>query len=113
MERKQGAAVQEAAFYRAKLLAFENSQTDDVIRMERQRIAELERQVSSLAKERSEQDKQIAEMGSLLALKTQVAEQPGQCASAAGLQGKVSLLYLNASMRYKSSDNQLAAYKDM
>lgn len=74
MERKQGAAVQEAAFYRAKLLAFENSQTDDVIRMERQRIAELERQVSSLAKERSEQDKQIAEMGSLLALKTQVAE---------------------------------------
>lgn len=47
---------------------------DEATRIDRHRITELERQVASLAKERSEQDKQIADLSSMLAIKTQVAE---------------------------------------
>ncbi|KAL5495002.1 hypothetical protein ACEPAI_464 [Sanghuangporus weigelae] len=75
LERIQNAAVQEAAFYRAKLAATENNASDEVSRVERQRIAELERQVSVLARERTEQAKQIAELSSTVTLQKRIAEQ--------------------------------------
>ena len=74
MERIRNAAVQEAAFYRAKLSAYENESPDDMLRAERQRITDLERQVSALAQERTEQGKQVAELSSLVTVQTRIAE---------------------------------------
>ncbi|THH09190.1 hypothetical protein EW145_g2194 [Phellinidium pouzarii] len=74
MERIRNAAIQETAFCRAKLFAYENNLQDDVARIERQRITELERQVSSLAQERTEQGKQVAELSSMVTVQTRIAE---------------------------------------
>ncbi|EJD03699.1 uncharacterized protein FOMMEDRAFT_105816 [Fomitiporia mediterranea MF3/22] len=74
MERTQNAAVKEATFYRAKLAALENSNPDEASRVDRQRITELERQVSALARERTEQTKQVAELSSMVTVQTHIAE---------------------------------------
>jgi hypothetical protein len=53
----RGAAIQEAAFYHSKLTAYENNLVEDVLRSDKQCIADLKRQVSTLARERMEQGK--------------------------------------------------------
>lgn len=68
-------AVQEAAFYRAKLSAIESSSDRDVSRIERERIAELERQVSSFTAEHNDGDQRIKELEESLALQTTLLEQ--------------------------------------
>ena len=74
MERVRSAALQEASYYRAKLAAYENSSSEDAARVERQRITELERQLSVLARERTEQTKQVADLSSMVSIQTRIAE---------------------------------------
>lgn len=50
-ERMQKSALQEAAYYRAKLVALESGHTSDVARMDTERISELERQLESTTTE--------------------------------------------------------------
>jgi len=74
-ERMKASAAQEAAYYRAKLAAIESSSSSDVQRLDRQRIAELERELASLAGDRWVQDKQFQELKDSLALQTTLCEQ--------------------------------------
>lgn len=75
MSRVRDAAIQEAAFYRSKLAAYEHNSVEDVSRNDKQRIADLERQVSTLARERTEQGKAVTELNNLLMTQKRVAEQ--------------------------------------
>lgn len=68
-------AVQEAAFYRAKLAALEASSDRDVSRLERDRIADLERQLSSAPSAQFDRDRRIKEPEDSLALQTTLLEQ--------------------------------------
>ncbi|EKM61290.1 uncharacterized protein PHACADRAFT_247795, partial [Phanerochaete carnosa HHB-10118-sp] len=68
-------AVQEAAFYRAKLAALESSSDRDVSRLERERIADLERQVASVSFAQADRDRRIKELEDSLVLQTTLLEQ--------------------------------------
>lgn len=74
-ERVKASAIQEAAHYRAKLAAFESSDESEVLRLERERIANLERNVTSLMSERWNQDRKINELNDSLSLQTTLCEQ--------------------------------------
>ncbi|KAJ7071208.1 hypothetical protein C8F01DRAFT_1047057 [Mycena amicta] len=74
-ERVKTSAAQEAAYYRAKLAALESGNDSDVTRMERERISDLERRLTSLMNERWEQDRQMSELSDSLALQTTLYEQ--------------------------------------
>ncbi|KAI0046599.1 hypothetical protein FA95DRAFT_1679639 [Auriscalpium vulgare] len=74
-ERQRSSAVQEAAYYRAKLAALEASAEDGVARLERERLAELERQLAAALGERASQDRRVAELTESLALKSSLLEQ--------------------------------------
>ncbi|KAJ7139940.1 hypothetical protein C8R44DRAFT_606672 [Mycena epipterygia] len=74
-ERMKTSATQEAAYYRAKLTAFENSNEAEVVRVERERIADLERHMSTLMNERWEQDRKLSELSDSVALHTTLYEQ--------------------------------------
>ncbi|KAF5385147.1 hypothetical protein D9615_001363 [Tricholomella constricta] len=74
-ERIKATATQEAAYYRAKLAAIENSDEVEVGRIERERIADLERRTSDLLNERWAQDRKMSEVADSLALQTTLCEQ--------------------------------------
>ncbi|KAL1951460.1 hypothetical protein VTO73DRAFT_609 [Trametes versicolor] len=74
-ERLRSSAVQEAAFYRAKLAALESSSDSDVARVERERAADLERQLSAALSGQSERDRKIKELTDSLSLQTTLLEQ--------------------------------------
>ncbi|THV06018.1 hypothetical protein K435DRAFT_711984 [Dendrothele bispora CBS 962.96] len=74
-ERIQVTAAQEAAYYRAKLAALETSNESEVLRLERQRASDLERDLSSVMNERWSQDRKINELNDSLALQTTLYEQ--------------------------------------
>ncbi|KAG5647562.1 hypothetical protein DXG03_008915 [Asterophora parasitica] len=74
-ERIQATATQEAAYYRAKLAAIENSDDVGGLRLERERIADLERRTSDLMSERWAQDRKMNELADSLALQTTLYEQ--------------------------------------
>ncbi|PCH33914.1 hypothetical protein WOLCODRAFT_22329 [Wolfiporia cocos MD-104 SS10] len=74
-ERIRASALQEAAFYRAKLAALEANSEMDAARLERERVAELERQLSNTMEEQAARDRRIKELGDALALQTVLAEQ--------------------------------------
>jgi chromosome segregation ATPase len=74
-ERMKTSATQEAAYYRAKLSAFENSSEADVIRVEQERVADLEKRMFGLMNERWEQDRKLSELSDSLALQTTLCEQ--------------------------------------
>lgn len=74
-ERVKTNATQEAAYYRAKLAAIENGNESEVARLERARVADLERHTSDLMNERWAQDRKIAELNDSLALQTALYEQ--------------------------------------
>ena len=71
----KASAVQEAAYYRAKVSALEANTPEDLIRVERDRLVILERQLSSMLTERAEKDKKIGELSDSLALTTTLLEQ--------------------------------------
>ncbi|KAJ7492803.1 hypothetical protein FB451DRAFT_1389152 [Mycena latifolia] len=74
-ERIKTSATQEAAYYRAKLQALENANETEVVRLERERVADLERHMSALMTERWEQDRKMSELSDSLALQTTLCEQ--------------------------------------
>ncbi|WFD18012.1 hypothetical protein MCAP1_000224 [Malassezia caprae] len=59
-ERARVAALQEAAFYRAKLAANEGGPVDERHRLERQRIAQLEKLLSHVTREHGELERKVA-----------------------------------------------------
>lgn len=68
-------AVQEAAYYRAKLVALEAGSDIDVSRLEQERINELERQLHAVTNERNGQTRKLAELSESLALQITLLEQ--------------------------------------
>lgn len=74
-ERMRQNALQEAAFYRAKLAALESSSERDVTRLERERIAELERQLAHATSAQGDRDQRIKELEDSLAMQTTLLEQ--------------------------------------
>ncbi|WFD29328.1 hypothetical protein MSPP1_000337 [Malassezia sp. CBS 17886] len=59
-ERTRVAALQEAAYYRAKLIANETGSLDDRSRLERERIAQLEKLVTNTTRENAELERKTA-----------------------------------------------------
>ncbi|KAF9076091.1 hypothetical protein BDP27DRAFT_1284823 [Rhodocollybia butyracea] len=74
-ERMKDSAAQEAAYYRAKVAALESSNESETHRLERQRVADLERDMSALMNERWAQDRKINELSDSVALHTTLYEQ--------------------------------------
>ncbi|KAI1789772.1 hypothetical protein LXA43DRAFT_1096023 [Ganoderma leucocontextum] len=74
-ERVRASAVQEAAFYRAKLAALEASSENDIAKVERDRVADLERQLSVALSGQAERDRKIQELNDSLSLQTTLLEQ--------------------------------------
>ncbi|KAG1757769.1 hypothetical protein EDB19DRAFT_1891465 [Suillus lakei] len=74
-ERMKSAAIQEAAYYRAKLAAHEASTPGEVSQIERERITELERHLTTLLAEQTAQKKTTDELSDSLALQTTLLEQ--------------------------------------
>lgn len=61
-DRSRIAALQEAAYYRAKLSAFEAASPSDVAKLERERSAELEQKLSDALSSRTELEAQLAKL---------------------------------------------------
>ncbi|KAK0208871.1 hypothetical protein DFS33DRAFT_1380357 [Desarmillaria ectypa] len=74
-ERVKVSASQEAAYYRAKLAAFESANESEILQLERRRVAELESDLSILINERRVQDQKINELSDSLAVQTTLCEQ--------------------------------------
>jgi len=68
-------AIQEAAYYRAKLTAYEASSHSDVARAERERVAELERHLATLVSEQTTMRRKVDELSDSLSLQTTLLEQ--------------------------------------
>lgn len=82
-ERQRAMAVQEAAYYRAKLAALEASSESDLGRLDRERLAELEQQLTTALTERALQERKVADLNDTLELKTTLLEQAETRASEA------------------------------
>lgn len=63
-ERLRRGALQEAAFYRAKVATMEANSPSDLSRMDKDRIAELERQLGALTTEHSNAQRELQRKGS-------------------------------------------------
>lgn len=74
-ESLKTSATQEAAFYRSKLAAFEANSDADVSRIERDRIAYLEQNMTDLMGQRWVQDRKIGELNEELVLQTTLCQQ--------------------------------------
>ncbi|KIJ46380.1 hypothetical protein M422DRAFT_66743 [Sphaerobolus stellatus SS14] len=74
-DRVRDGALQEAAFYRAKLASYESGSVGDVSRMDRERAAQFEKQLSGLASLKASQDRKITELEESLQLQMQLREQ--------------------------------------
>ncbi|KAG9091429.1 Negative regulator of mitotic exit [Ceratobasidium sp. UAMH 11750] len=74
-ERLETAALQEAAFYRAKLVAYESGPEGEPARLERERTAHLERLLGAASSERASLERVLLERTESLALQTQLREQ--------------------------------------
>lgn len=68
-------AVKEAAYYRVKIAALEAAAPEELVRVERDRLVILERQLASMLAERAEKDRKIGELSDSLALTTTLLEQ--------------------------------------
>lgn len=73
-ERAKASAMQEAAYYRAKLVALEATNESEVLRLERSRLTELEKHLSALMNERWAQDRKLGELTDSVALQTTYRE---------------------------------------
>ncbi|KAI0654188.1 hypothetical protein C8Q70DRAFT_1142246 [Cubamyces menziesii] len=74
-ERMRASAVQEAAFYKAKVAALEASSESEVVKLERERAADLERQLAAALSGQAERDRKIKELNDSLSLQTTLLEQ--------------------------------------
>lgn len=67
--------MQEAAYYRAKLAAFEASSLSDASRLDRDRIVDLERQLTKANEYRADQERKFKELNESVALQNTLLEQ--------------------------------------
>jgi len=74
-EHMRNNAIQEAAYYRAKLGALEASSDTDFARAERSRAVELEKQLTTLTTQRVEQEAKITQISQSLASQTVLLKQ--------------------------------------
>ena len=74
-ERVKTSAMQEAAYYRAKLAALEVKNESEAQRLEKARSTELENHMSALMQERWAQDRKLTELSDSVALHTMLYEQ--------------------------------------
>ncbi|KAK7695003.1 hypothetical protein QCA50_002191 [Cerrena zonata] len=74
-EKMRSSAMQEAAYYRAKLAALEASSLPEASRLDRDRIVELERQLTMANEFRGEQERKFQELSESVALQTALFEQ--------------------------------------
>jgi chromosome segregation ATPase len=74
-EKQRASAIQEAAYYRAKLVALEASSEGEVGRLDRERLVELERQLAATLAVQAERDRRLAQLSEELALKSNLLEQ--------------------------------------
>lgn len=74
-ERAKSSAMQEAAYYRAKLAALEINNEPEIQRLERVRVQELENHMSALMNERWAQDRKLNELNDSVAMHTMLYEQ--------------------------------------
>ncbi|KAF8140428.1 hypothetical protein EV363DRAFT_1579771 [Boletus edulis] len=74
-ERMKSGAIQEAAYYRAKLTAYEAGTHSDIARAERERVAELERHLATLLSEQTSMRRKVDELSDSLSLQTTLLEQ--------------------------------------
>jgi DNA repair exonuclease SbcCD ATPase subunit len=82
-DRIKTGALQETAFYRAKLAAYEAGAAGDVARLERDHAAGLERQLASAMADRQSQERRLADLTESLTTLSQLREQAEDQASAA------------------------------
>ncbi|KAF8745108.1 hypothetical protein AX14_010575 [Amanita brunnescens Koide BX004] len=73
-ERVKNSAAQETAYYRSKLAALEANNLVEAQKLDRERIAELERHISSLMGERRALDRKITDLDGSLTLRTRLHE---------------------------------------
>ncbi|KAJ7596845.1 hypothetical protein C8J56DRAFT_918475 [Mycena floridula] len=119
-ERMKLSATQEASYYRAKLAALESSNDSETSRLERQRIIDLEREMSSLMNERWSQDRKIAELNDSVALQTTLYEQAEARAAEAAKRAEMAddshdrtiRLHSELQQRYTSVDLQFRDHAD-
>lgn len=74
-DRVRDGALQEAAYYRAKLAAYESGSTSEASRLDRERTTQLEKQLSGLAVSKAVQDRKIVELEEAVELQVQLREQ--------------------------------------
>ena len=75
LERSRAAALQEAAFCRAKLAAYETGKPEEVARLENDRAMELEKQVSRALNDRVALEKKVAQLNESLLTEGRLREQ--------------------------------------
>lgn len=75
LERVRAAALQEAAFWRAKLAAYEAGKPEEATRMENERAMELEKQVSRALNDRVALEKKVAQLNESLLTEGRLREQ--------------------------------------
>lgn len=71
-DRLRRGALQEAAFYRAKIATLESSSPMDLARVEKERISELERQLGTLAAEHANSQRAFDRVSSVATLNKQL-----------------------------------------
>lgn len=74
-ERLRSNAIQETAFYRAKLSAMESYADNELTRLERERATDLEQKLAAVMKESAERDHKLKELTESLSLQTTLLEQ--------------------------------------
>ena len=70
----KASAIQEAAYYRAKVAALKAVAPEELVCIERDRLVILERQLSTMLAERAEKDRKIGELSDSFALTTTLLE---------------------------------------
>jgi chromosome segregation ATPase len=71
----KNSALQETAFYRAKVAAYESGSLNDVTKLERERSTTLERRLAAALAEQQNQARRLAELTESLATQAQLREQ--------------------------------------
>ncbi|KAF6766585.1 hypothetical protein DFP72DRAFT_839021 [Ephemerocybe angulata] len=119
-DRAKSSAAQETAFYRATLAAIEANDDAEVHKIDRDRIGDLERHLSSLMNERWAQDRKLTEINNSLALHTMLYEQSEaraqeaikRCDKADEAYNRTAQLYNDLLDRYEESESKLRETTD-
>ncbi|KAF5385427.1 hypothetical protein D9757_005444 [Collybiopsis confluens] len=119
-ERMKVSATQEAAFYRTKIAVLEASNESEVLRLERQRVTDLEREMSALMNERWSQDRKISELNDSVALHTTLYEQAEARAAEASRRAdmldesnaRLSQQHTDLQQRHSALDGQFRSQAD-